>query len=135
MNQQIKESELTDLLDEPDPPYESREELKIGRMLDQYGIPFFYKQPTVILNRNSNEIWYPGFTLPHYGGIIIDYIEQQRQAAERINIYRYNQTPVTILGPKDLDKSNWQELLYGKLEQSYRRLIEEPNYAMPCNHE
>ena len=40
MNQQIKESELADLLDELDPPYESKEELKIGSMLDQYGIPF-----------------------------------------------------------------------------------------------
>ncbi len=36
--------ELGDMLTELDPSYESKEELQIGRMLDQYGIPFFYRQ-------------------------------------------------------------------------------------------
>jgi len=39
---------LEDMLTELDPPYESKEELKIGRTLDQYGIPFFYKQAMIV---------------------------------------------------------------------------------------
>ena len=49
--------ELEDKLTELDPPYESLEELQIGRMLDQYGIPFFYRQPTVVYHQGQNEIW------------------------------------------------------------------------------
>ena len=76
MNRQIKEPELADLVDELDPPYESKEELQVGRILDQYGIPFFYKQPTVIYNSSKNEIWKPTFTLPQQGCYVIDYIAQ-----------------------------------------------------------
>jgi len=118
MNVNTKDSGIEDTLAELDPPYESKEELGIGGMLDQYGIPFFYKQPTVIYNNSKNEIWYPSFTLPQYGGSVIDYTAQQKLADERINVYRYNQIPATVLGPKDINKPNWQKLLYGRLEQS-----------------
>jgi len=133
MNKQTKNSELADLLDELDPPYESKEELKIGRMLDQYGIPFFYKQATVIYNDGKNEIWYPSFTLPQYSCAVVDYVTQQKQADERIDIYRYNQIPATVLGQRDINKPNWQEILYEKLKQIYRHPIEEMNYSVPCN--
>jgi len=120
MNRQ-KDTELTDLLNEDDPPYESAEELRIGRVLDQYGIPFFYRQPTVIYNDGKNEIWKPTFTLPQYGCSVIDYIAEQKQAAERIDIYRYNQIPATVLGPKDLDKPNFEQNLYQKLKEEFCR--------------
>ena len=119
MNHQIKESELTDLLDGLDPPYESKEELGIGRMLDQYGMSFFYKQPTVIYNNGKNEIWHPSFTLPQYGCSLIDYLQDEAAIPERIKIYRYNQIPATVLGSKDLDNPNWQESLYEKIQKSH----------------
>ena len=127
MNKQIKESELTDLLDELDPPYESKEELQIGRMLDQYGIPFFYRQPTVIYNDGKNEIWKPSFTLSQYGCLIIDYIavsndrDNQDIIRRREQIYNYNQIPATVLGPKDLDKSDWQQNLYQQLRHDLEK--------------
>ena len=74
MKNEIKDEKLDEMLTELDPPYESKEELMIGRLLDQYGIPFFYKQPTIVYNQSRNEIWKPTFTLLSYGGLVIDYV-------------------------------------------------------------
>ena len=30
------------------PPYELKAQAEIGRMLDQYGIPFFYQHPMLV---------------------------------------------------------------------------------------
>ena len=117
----ILEDELTDL----EPPYESLNELRIGRLLDQYGIPFFYKQPMIIHHKGHNKIWKPSFTLPHQGWVVIDYIDDSRKSVleQKLNVYNYNQVPATVLGPPDLDKPNWQESLYEKLQQNYRRSL------------
>lgn len=131
MKNETKDYKLQDLLTELDPPYESKEELKIGHMLDQYGIPFFYRQPTVIYNDGKNEIWNPSFTLPQYGCSVIDYIAQEKQATERINIYRYNQIPATVLGPKDLDRPNWQRSLYEKIQQELQQTYNLSPYREP----
>ncbi len=121
MKNEIKEEKLDEMLTELDPPYESKEELMIGRLLDQYGIPFFYKQPTIVYNQGRNEIWKPTFTLLGYEGLVIDYIPNtEKDPANQIDlrkqIYNYNQIPSTVLGPPDLDKPNWQESLYEKLK-------------------
>ena len=100
--------ELEDLLTELDPPYQAKDELKVGRMLDRYGIPFFYQQPTIIYNEGKNEIWKPSFTLYSYGGAVIDYVageNQQEQKFSRDKIYRYNQIPTAVLGSKDLGRA------------------------------
>ena len=112
---------LEDQLTALEPPYETMEELKIGRTLDQYGIPFFYKQPTVIMNSQDkqNEIHKPSFTLPQYGCSIIDYLKDQAQIPNRIQTYQYNQIPATVLGPKDLQNPNWQHQLYAQLQQQH----------------
>ena len=113
---------MTDL----DPPYESRQELMIGRLLDQYGIPFFYKQPTIVYNQGKNEIWKPTFTLLSYGGLVIDYLpltgqDPSNQINMRKQIYKYNQIPATVLGPPDLENPNWQESLYDKLKKEHKQ--------------
>ena len=133
MENEIKDEQLDEKLTELDPPYESKEELMIGRLLDQYGIPFFYKQPTIVYNQNRNEIWKPTFTLLSYGGLVIDYIpntgnDNANQIDIKRQIYKYNQIPATVLGPPDLDKPNWQKTLYDKLTQEKRQLKELPFY-------
>ena len=109
---------LEDELDALDLPYETGQERKIGRVLDQYGIPFFYKQPTVILNPDSgnNEIWKPSFTLPQYGCLVIDYVMNPQEQDKIIQTYRYNQIPAVVLGPEDLDRPHWQQNLYSKMQ-------------------
>jgi len=141
MNGKTKDSELEDMLTELDPPYESKEELQIGHMLDQYGIPFFYKQPTIVYDQGKNEVWYPTFTLFCYDGLVIDYVaesgEQSRQDSilQKQQTYKYNRIPAAVLGPKYLDNPSWQESLYEKLEQSYHHPIEETNYIIPYNRQ
>ena len=134
MEKETEEPELEDMLTELDPPYGSKDELKIGRMLDQYGIPFFYRQATIIYDQGQNEVWKPLFTVYPYGGLVIDYVpgsEQDRndELLRRQQVYRYNQIPAVLLGPKDLTESNWEELLYGKIERTYRQEFDPMQYT------
>jgi len=125
-------NELEDRLTELDPPYETKDELKIGHALDRYGIPFFYQQATIIYHEGRNEVWKPSFTLYSYGGAVIDYVageNQQEQRLTRDRIYRYNQIPAVVLGPRELDKPKWDEDLYQKLEQMYRQAFDPMRYA------
>jgi hypothetical protein len=124
LKNEIEELKLEDMLTELDPPYESKEELQIGRVLDQYGILFFYRQATIIYHEGKNDIWKPSFTLYPYGGLVIDYVpgsaqEQKDELLRKEQIYQYNQIPAVILGPEDLTEPNWEELLYGKIEKTY----------------
>jgi len=101
--------ELEDRLTDLDPPYESEQERQIGRMLDQYGIPFFYRQPTIVYQDGQNELWKPAFTLPSYGGLVVDYAPGS--------------------GQPDLDKPNWGTDLSAKLEQLYRQALDPMRYT------
>ena len=134
MKNETEEPELEDMLTELEPPYESKEELEIGRMLDQYGIPFFYKQATIIYDQGQNEVWKPSFTVYPYGGLVIDYVPglEQKDKDELLRkekIYRYNQIPAVLLGPKALTEPNWEELLYGKIEKTYKQAFDPMRYV------
>ena len=136
MKNETETPELEDMLTELEPPYESKEEMKIGRILDQYGIPFFYKQATIIYDQGKNEVWKPSFTVYPYGGLVIDYVpgseqSQKDELLRKEQVYGYNQIPAVLLGPKDLTEPNWQEMLYGKIEQTYRQPVEEMKYLAP----
>jgi hypothetical protein len=133
LKNETEEPKLEDMLTELDPPYESKEELQIGRVLDQYGIPFFYRQATIIYHEGKNDIWKPSFTLYPYGGLVIDYVpgsgqEQKDELLRKEQIYQYNQIPAVLLGPKDLVEPNWQELLYGKIEKIYKQAFDPLQY-------
>ena len=127
MKNENKDQELENILTELDPPYESKEELKIGRLLDKYGIPFFYKQATIIYDQGKNEIWYPTFSIPAYNGAVIDYIvmpeneDYHGQIQQRQKIYEQNQIPAVLMTPQELKKPTWHEQLYEKLEQIYHQ--------------
>ena len=111
-----------------EPPYQSAGERVIGRLLDHYGLPFFYRQSTIVDHQGRNEIWRPSFTLPQYAGAVIDYLQNaDRSGLEaRIGIYRYNQIPAAVLGPADLDKPCWRQELYEQL----RKELKLPHYTL-----
>ena len=135
MRNQPKNEELDDMLTDLDPPYETIEDLKIGRLLDQYGIPCFYRQATIVYDQGKNEIWYPTFTLLTYDGLVIDYVRDSGQGPQnpipqRKQVYDRNQIPAVVLGPPDLDKLNWDKDFYAKLAQLHRRAVDPMQYTL-----
>ena len=131
MKNETEEDELEGMLTDLDPPYESKEEYKIGRLLDQYGIPFFYRQATIVYDQGKNRILKPSFTFLSYGSAVIDYIAaaEEQQLLQKELLYRYNQIPAVVVGPRDLDKPNWDKNLYERLEQLSRQPISPANYT------
>ena len=107
----------------PDYPYESKEEASIAKMLDSYGIPFSYKQPTLVIENGKRCIEYADFFLPTYNGLAIDYIIESNSAIYRRkrNIYQDNQIPAVLITRKDMNRNGWQKNLYRRLESIYRR--------------
>ena len=105
------------------PQYESAGQAKIGRMLDQYGIPFFYKQATLICDNGRRKIWRPDFTLPTYNNVVIDYSPNNGHTADarsKSDVYRQNSIAALFLEQSDLAGPDWQQRLYDQLEKIYR---------------
>ena len=131
--------ELADLLNELDPPYESQQELSIGRVLDRYGIPFFYQQPMIVYDQQEHQVWHPSFTLPSYGGTVIDYIPSSLGqnghpgTNHREQVYQYNQIPAVLLGPQDLMKDNWDQKLYCDIKRELDDMYTAYKGANPSN--
>ena len=62
---------------------------------------------------------------------MIDYVPDaaRDRQLQRERLYRYNQIPAVVLGPRDLDKPNWDEKLYKRLKQMSREPIDPMRYA------
>jgi hypothetical protein len=123
--------EIADLLDDLDPPYESLDELRIGRVLDRYEIPFFYKQPTIVYHEGKNEIIKPSFTMFSCGGTIIDYLQEStpEKQLEKTELYQYNRIPAVVLGPQDLGHRGWDQKLYNSLKSVYQERFDPMAYV------
>jgi len=106
----------------PHYPYESKEESSIAKMLDSYGIPFFYKQPTLVIENGKRMIEYADFFLPTYNGLAIDYIIESNSAIFRRkkNVYQDNQIPAVLISRKYMQRSDWQNKLFNRLQNIYR---------------
>jgi len=102
-------------------PYKSRVDKSIADMLKGYGIPFFYKQPTLVIENGKRCIEYADFFLPTYNGLAIDYIVESNSAIYRRkkNIYQDNQIPAVLMARRDIDHDGWQKRLYKRLEKTY----------------
>ena len=104
-------------------PYKSREDKSIADMLVSYNIPFFYKQPTLVIENGKRCIEYADFFLPTYNGLVIDYIIESNSAIYRRkkNVYQDNQIPAVLVTHRDITQTGWQKRLYQQLENTYRR--------------
>lgn len=107
---------LDDQLEELEPPYESPAQRQIGRTLDQYGIPFFYRQPALVYDDGSHRIWHPDFTLPGYNGLVVEYAgagdpRQLAHVQRKRDVYALNQIPAVFVYPGDMLTPGWQERL------------------------
>ena len=106
------------------PQYESDGQAKIGRMLDQYGIAFFYKQATLICDNGRRTILRPDFTLPTYNNAVIEYSPNDHctaGAGSKSDVYRQNNVAALFLDRSDLAKPDWQQRLYDRLEEMYHQ--------------
>lgn len=123
---------LEDYINELDPSYESEQEAQIGHMLDGYGIPFFYKSPTIIYDQGQNKLQYPSFTIPDYNGTVIDYMSTSYgdRYKYKQQMYEQNQIPAVILTPENMQSSTWQQQLYQKLNNTYNTA--QSHQQLPC---
>ncbi len=129
MNPNDIRTDLEDELSELDPPYRSRQEAQLGRMLDRYGIPFFYQQPLLIYDNGRHEIVKPAFTLPTYAGLVVEYVNKARDIAHRQRVYHDNGIAAVIVRQEDLQGFRGPDGLMQKIEQAaeqYRTLMKYP---------
>lgn len=103
-------------------PYKTREHKTIADALTQYGIPFTYKQPTLVIENGKKMIEYADFFLPSYRGLAIDYIIESNSAIYRRkkNIYQDNQIPAVLVSRRDIARPGFGSKLYKTIESSYR---------------
>ena len=118
------------------PPYRSRGEARLGGMLDRYGIPFFYEHPLLVVSRGEHRVWHPDFTLPHHGGLIVEYagITDRSDYLEGITykqqVYSANGVPALFLYPSDLYGLDWQQRIVERIAAGGQpRDSQEPNQA------
>ena len=128
--------ELEALLAALEPPYKSRGEAQVGRLLDRYGLPFFYEQPTLIYDRGQHHVWHPDFTLPDYSGMIIEYagmMDVPDYAAgirHKQKVYQANGIPALFVYPQDLKGPNWPGRLYASIQKAGAQALESREYGM-----
>lgn len=138
---------LEDELTHPEPSYESPAHAEIGRMLDRYGIPFFYRQRTLVLDGYEHRTVHPAFTLPDYAGMVIDYagpLDQRQtgllpvdQPGTRIatrpgqDIYHRNGVPVVYIQPADMEVPSWDRLLHERILEAYEQSLRQTDMVTP----
>ena len=121
----VDASRLEERLGPDEPPYKSRGEAQVGRLLDRYGIPFFYEQPAIVLDRGRHGIWHPDFTLPGYNGLIVEYAgmpdvqEYMAGIRHKSRVYAANGIPAVFVYPYDIQGPNWPEKVVGQIERAY----------------
>lgn len=117
----IPDPELEARLAAMEPPYRSKGEAQVGRLLDRYGIPFVYEKPTFVLDQGRRCLWHPDFTLPAYNNLIIEYAGMPDRPAYMADVrykqrvYHENMLPAFFVYPQDLAGPSWPERLYGRI--------------------
>ena len=117
---------LEDYLAQLEPPYKSQGEAQVGRLLDRYGIPFFYEQSLLVFDRRKNCIWHPDFTLPAYAGLILEYAgmpdvdDYMTGIRHKQRAYQSNEIPAMFIYPSDLTGPNWPDRLYERIYKIIR---------------
>ena len=103
--------------------FESKEKAAIAEMLKSYGIPFFYKQPTLVNENGQKTIEYVDFFLPTYNGLAVDYVVDTKSKIylHKEQIYTQNQMQAVLVTRRDFYDKSWQSRLYKKLEQIYHK--------------
>ena len=115
---------LEDRLSPLEPPYRSRGEAQVGRLLDRYGIPFFYEHPLIVYDRSRYRVWHPDFTLPDHDGLIVEYAgmpdvpDYAAGIRHKQEAYQRNGIGAVFVYPQDLSGPDWPERVASKIRKS-----------------
>jgi hypothetical protein len=121
------DADLEQRLARREPPYRSRGEAQVGRLLDRYGIPFTYELPTMVYDRGRYRQWHPDFTLTALNDLILEYagmMDQPDYAAgirHKQKAYAANGLSALFIYPADLQGPRWPEQLYARIAAAGRR--------------
>jgi hypothetical protein len=113
-----------------EPPYRSKGEARVGRLLDRYGVPFFYEQPMLVLDDGGHRLLHPDFTLPTYDSLILEFAgmpdkpEYMRKLHYKQRVYRENAIPALFIYPQDLTGPSWPERLYERIVQEGQQALQ-----------
>lgn len=127
---------LEERLRKLEPPYKSKGEAQIGRMLDRYGLPFFYEQSLLVRDRGRERIWHPDFTVPDLAGLILEYAGMPDKPTYRAGIrhkkrvYKQNVIPALFIFPADLQGPDWPVEIYHRIQALYREIQQESHYYL-----
>ena len=118
-------SRLEDRLAPWEPPYKSRGEAQVGRLLDRYGIPFFYESPLTVDDRGRERTWHPDFTLFSYRGLVLEYAGMPDRAdymagiLKKEHVYAQNGVPAMFVYPHELRGPRWPERMVERIRGVY----------------
>ena len=122
MKTKAPEPDLEYYMGKLQPQYESKGQAEIGRMLDDFHIPFYYKEPLLLWKDGQRRIGRPDFTLPTYNNAVIEYTPTKELPVEHLkSVYRENNIAALFVDESDLLEPGWQQRLYDKLEEMYHR--------------
>lgn len=120
-------SRLEDRLAPSEPPYKSRGEAQVGRLLDRYGIPFFYEWPLKVDVGGRERVWHPDFTLFSYRGLVLEYAgmpdrgDYMAGIRKKEQVYARNNVPALFLYPQDLRGPSWPARVVDMIRDTYHR--------------
>jgi hypothetical protein len=102
------------------PPYKSKAEIQIARLLDRERFAFRYEHPLAVIDRDKTKIWYPDFSLSDYG-MIIEYFGMnddsgyRKRAERKMQVYRENGIEGVFLSEESF-RGDWPARILGQIE-------------------
>jgi hypothetical protein len=131
MQPHIEDTMLKDPLYQAEPAYELPEHRTIGHMLDNYGIPFLYHQPTLLYEHGQRSIWRPDFTLPTHQNMVVDYLTPRNESVRDYKQYIYNINDILalLINHYDLMHPDWDTAIHRKITQTYAQPPALPKYG------
>ena len=124
---EVNAARLEDRLGPNEPPYKSRGEAQVGRLLDRYGIPFFYEAPLTLHDRGRYRIWHPDFMLPTYGNLVVEYAGMPDRSDYMAGVwhkhaaYAANNVPALFIYPQALRGPDWPRDVLRQITHAYRQ--------------
>jgi hypothetical protein len=127
-------SRLEDRLAPWEPPYKSRGEAQVGRLLDRYGIPFFYESPLAVDEGGRERTWHPDFTLFSYRGLVLEYAgmpdrpDYMAGIRKKERVYARNRIPALFVYPRDLQGPHWPARVVEGIRAAYHARFSRNGY-------